>query len=62
MLVFAIICLLLYFMGALFPNLTVKFIHQVSLKLYRNSENIDVPPLIEAQRIFLKRLAKTLNT
>lgn len=56
MLVFAIIFLILYILGVLFPNTTVKFIHQISLKMYKNSENINVPSLIEAKRIFLKRL------
>lgn len=56
MLVFAIIFLILYIFGVLFPNTIVKFIHQISLKLYKNSENINVPSLIEAKRTFLKRL------
>ena len=56
MLVFAIIFLILYILGGLFPNTTVKFIQQISLKMYKNSENINVPSLIEAKRIFLKRL------
>lgn len=56
MLVFAIIFLLLYILGCLFPNIVVKFIHQISLKLYKNSANIVVPSLIEAKKIFLKRL------
>ena len=60
MLVFAIICLLLYFLGVLFPNVTVKFIHKVCIKLDKNSENISVPSLIVAKRIFLKRLVYIL--
>ncbi len=60
MLVFAIIFLLYYILGILFPNMIVKFIHQISLKLYKNSENIKVPALIEAKRTFVKRLIYTL--
>ena len=56
MLAFAIIFLILYILGVLFPNTIVKFIHQISLKLYKNSENINVPSLIEAKSTFLKRL------
>jgi hypothetical protein len=56
MLAFAIIFLILYILGVLFPNTIVKIIHQISLKLYKNSENINVPSLIEAKRTFLKRL------
>ncbi len=56
MLVFAIIFLILYILGVLFPNTTVKFIYQISLKMYKNSGNINVPSLIEAKRTFLKRL------
>ena len=36
MLVFAIIFLILYILGVLFPNTTVKFIHQISFKMYKN--------------------------
>ena len=48
MLVFAIIFLILYILGVLFPNTTVKFIHQISLKMYKNSENtnITIPSLL----------------
>ena len=56
MLVFATIFLLLYIFGFSFPNKTVKFIHQLSLKLYKHSGSINVPSLIEAKRTFLKRL------
>ena len=56
MLVFAIIFLLIYIWGVVFPNLTVKFIYQISLKLYETSENIIVPSFVEAKRTFLKRL------
>lgn len=52
----AIIFLLLYVLGILFPNTTVKFIHGISLKLYKKSENINVPSLVEAKRTFLRRL------
>ena len=56
MLVFAIIFLLLYVLGIAFPNMTVKFIHQISQKVYKNSESINIPTLIEAKRTFSKRL------
>ena len=56
MLVFAIIFLILYILGVLFPNTTVKFIHRICCKLYMNTASIEVPCLIEAKRTFLKRL------
>lgn len=56
MLVFAIIFILLYIFGMLFPNIIVKFIHSISLKLYKNSENISVPVFTEAKRRFIRRL------
>ena len=56
MLVFAAIFFMLYILGVLFPNTTIKILHKFSLKMYKNSENINVPSLIEAKRTFLKRL------
>ena len=60
MLVFAIIFLLVYIAGVLFPDVTVKFIHKISFKIYKNSGSINVPSLIEAKRTFLKRLTYLL--
>ena len=60
MLVFALILMLLYLFGVIFPNSTAKFIHSFSSKLYRNSENINVPSFIEAKRTFIKRLTYIL--
>lgn len=61
MLVFATILLLIYILGILFPNPMVKLIHSFSLKLYRNSENINVPSLVEAKRTFIRRLIYILT-
>ena len=55
-LVFAIIFALLYVFGRIFPDITTKCIHAISLKLYKNSQNIDIPIFIEAKRIFMRRL------
>lgn len=54
--VFAIIFLLLYILGIAFTNITIKFVHQISQKVYKNSESINIPSLIEAKRTFSKRL------
>ena len=56
MIVLATMCILLYFFGIVFTDTTVKIIHAISLKLYKNSGNINVPCFVEAKRTFKNRL------
>ncbi len=52
----ALICFMLYFFGSIFPDKTIKIIHNFSKKIYKNSYTIEVPVFSEARNIFLKRL------
>ena len=56
MFVLATVFFLLYVFGRVFPNMTVKFIHRICIKLYKNSDTIDIPVFVEAKRTFQKRL------
>ena len=54
--VLAILCFIIYFFGSIFPNRTVDFIYNLSRKIYKKSDTIQLPTLLEAKQIFQNRL------
>ena len=60
--VLAGICFFLYVFGNVCPNKTVKIIHKVSKKIYKNSNIVEIPVEIEARRIFQRRLIYLIVT
>lgn len=47
---------IMYFWGCFFPNHTATLIYRLSKKIYRNSNDIQIPIVDEAKKTFKKRL------